>query len=440
MLSQGLPLALGFLSHALINLVDLAMVGRLGADAVRAAHVATTWNFLPMLVGQCVSTALLSRLSRLLGAGERDAARAFHRSGEWFMLWLGLGVSVLSALPATLMVDATGMTGAARADAVHYLVVANLGCVPMFVLMQTTAAMRAAGEATMPLALLLLANVGNLLLAAVLLYGWDWLGVPSVGVVGAAYAAVAARIVAAALALLWMRRRSHALTLAGPRPGAHPSVARPLVADAWPQVVQIGLRAAMFLVLTAVVQWRFGDDATAAIGITTRFDTLVLFAALGFGNAATVYAAQALARGEVRAARAAGLWAGLQAGLFGSVVVALTIAGSEMLARLFVDAPSPELIAVTKSYFTSGAWAAVLGAAALAAMGAVHGAGRMRPPMVVDLVAFPVALGCLVLAVRMDASLDQVFGALCAGMAAVAALHLTLVRWGPWTGSGRLTP
>ncbi|MBZ0153632.1 MAG: hypothetical protein K8J09_19070, partial [Planctomycetes bacterium] len=180
-LSQGLPLAIGLASHALINLVDLAMVGRLGEDAVQSAHVGSTWNFLPMIVGQCISTALLSWLARRLGDGDTKGARALNRQAHWFMLWLGLAVSVLTALPAAAMVDGTGLTGVVRDDAVHYLVVSNLGCLPMFLLMQTTAAMRAAGEALMPLSLLLLANAINLLLAAVLLFGWPLFGVASVG-------------------------------------------------------------------------------------------------------------------------------------------------------------------------------------------------------------------------------------------------------------------
>jgi len=61
-LTLGLPLALGLASHAIVNLVDLVLVGRLGDDAIRAAHVASTWNFLPMILGNCVSTALLARL------------------------------------------------------------------------------------------------------------------------------------------------------------------------------------------------------------------------------------------------------------------------------------------------------------------------------------------------------------------------------------------
>ena len=68
-LLQGLPLALGLASHAVVNLVDLAMVGRLGGDAVHEAHVASTWNFLPMILVKFVSNAHQSQLSWLLGGG-----------------------------------------------------------------------------------------------------------------------------------------------------------------------------------------------------------------------------------------------------------------------------------------------------------------------------------------------------------------------------------
>ena len=429
-LTQGLPLALGLASHGLINLVDLAMVGRLGEDAVRAAHVGSTWNFLPMIVGQCVSTALLARLSRQIGLGETAEARRANHRAQWFMVWLGLAIGLATALPATLVVAQTGLTGAVAADAVHYLVVSNLGCLPMFVLMQTTAAMRAAGEARAPLLLLLLANVVNLLLAALLLYGWDAIGVPSVGVVGAAYAAVAGRTLSAVLAVAWLAYREHPLSLRGVPAGPPARINVPMVLDALPQTVQIGLRAAVVLVLTIVVQHRYGDHATAAIGITTRFDTLVLFSSLGFASAATAYAGRAVVAGRVRAARAAGLWAAAQAALLGAVFVVGIRLLAPWLVELFLAEPSPELAAVAIRYFGTGAWSQVLGAVALGAMGAVYGAGRMGAPLLVDLVGFPVAIAAMWWAG--GRGLDALFFALIWGMAFVALLHVLFVAFGRW--------
>lgn len=431
-LAQGLPLALGLASHAMINLVDLAMVGRLGEDAVRAAHVGSTWNFLPMIVGQCLSTALLSRLSRRAGEADRGGARRLNLQAQWLMVWLGLLVAVATSLPADAMVARTGLTGPVAADAAHYLLVSNLGCLPMFVLMQTTAAMRACGEAAVPLVLLLLANVLNLLLAALLLYGAPTLGVPAIGVVGAAYAALIARTLGAVVAVLWLRRASHPLSLRGVPAGPTEPVLRPLTLDALPQALQIGLRASVFLLMTAFVQHRFGDSATAALGITTRFDTVVLFSSLGFANAATAYAGRAVMLGNVAAARAAGLWAGVQAGLLGTVFVLLLIALDGPLVACFVAHASPGMTEVAVQYFHIGAWSQVLGAVALGAMGAVQGAGRMMAPLVVDLIAFPVGLGLMVWAVLHEAPLRDLFVVLVAGMGLVAVLHLLLVARGRW--------
>jgi len=432
-LLQGLPLALGLASHAVINLVDLALVGRLGDDAVQAAHVAATWNFLPMIVGNCVSTALLARLSRKLGDGDEACAREWNVRAQWFMVWLGVLLGALTAWPAGLQVDGTGLHGAVRDDAWHYLVVSNLGCLPMFVLMQTTAAMRAAGEALAPLAVLLGANLLNLVLDVVLLFGWQDAGIPAIGVAGAAYASVASRTVAALGALWWLRRRGHVLSLRGERTHARPAIVAPLLHDAWPQVLQIGLRASIVVALTVLVQRRFGDEATVSLGITTRLDTLVLFSSLGFANAATAFAGRAVVVGQTFQARLAGVWAMLQAMLFGALFVWCYQQGTGELVSWFRPAPSAALVELTALYFATAAWSQVLGAGALGAIGAVHGAGRMVAPLLVDLVGFAVAALLLWRAAAGDVlELRELYVALVWGMAAVLCCQLAFVALGRW--------
>jgi Na+-driven multidrug efflux pump len=437
-LRQGLPLAIGLSSHAAINLIDLAMVGRLGGAAVQAAHIGSTWNFLPMIVGNCVSTALLAQLARDLGAGDAGRARARNRRAQAFMVWLALGIGLLTALPAGPMVDAMGVTGTVRDDAVHYLVVSNLGCLPMFVLMQTTAAMRAAGEAAMPLLLLLGANLLNLLLIVPLLYGWDGLGIEPVGVVGAAYGSVAARTVAAVAAVAWLRRPSHPLSLRGAAlpPAATPAlpagVGRGLLRDAWPQSVQIGLRAGLVLLLTPMVRAAEGEAALVAFGITTRFDTIVLFSSLGFANAATAYAARAVVAGRPLAARRAGVWAGVQAGAFGALVVMAMVATTPSLVGFCLPDRPAAVVAAAALYFGIASWGQVVGAIALGAMGAVQGAGKMRAPLVVDGLGFAVAYALLLSVHAGGGTLAATYLAFVGGMAAVAGLHLGLVVRGAW--------
>lgn len=429
-LRTGLPLAIAMASHAMINLVDLALVGQLGKEAAAAAHIASVVNFVPMIVGNSISVAAMAVLSQQLGAGEQGRAQAFARASLRWMFVAGAVVSVLSALPAAICVDSIGSEGSVRSDAIHYLVVSNLGCLPMFVLMQATAVMRAAGETAAPLFVLLFANGLNLVLDVVLLFGWEAAGIPAIGVTGAAYATVASRAVAAVVALWWLHRPQH-------RFGVHITIAKErtpvaarLLHGAWPQVVQIGLRAAVVWGITAMVQRRLGDDGTAALAVTTRLDTLVLFSALGFASAATTVAGRAVASGEIRRARAAGLHAGLQAFLFGSAVVFAFQQTAEPMLRAFVPAAGPPVVAAGMLYVSVAAVAQPFAACALGAMGAPHGAGRMLGPLAVDLVGFAALLVSLLCAAQLE--LASIYLVLVGGAAALALLHLTLVAAGSW--------
>ena len=429
-LRLGLPLAVGMASHALVNVVDLALIGRLGADAVAAAHVATTINFLPMVVGNGISVAALAMLSRLLGSGDRAAATAFARRSLWFATWLGLLVSVLTALPAAPCVDSTGVTAGVRTAAIHYLVVSNLGCLPMFIVMQSTALMRACGETWMPFWLLIGTNVVNLALCIALMFGWPLLHIPAAGVVGAAYATVIARSGAALIGVLWLLRARHplgGLRHAGPYRG----VARALLGGAWPQTVQIGLRASLVWALTVIVQRKGGADGVAAIGITTRLDTMVLFAGVGFASAATTVAGRAVATGLPSRARAAGLWAGAQALVFGALLVLLFRSLAVPILRLFLKDAGEPIVDAGILYLTVAAASQPFAACALGAMGAVHGAGRMLGPMLVDLLGFAVLALAMLLSARLE--LQWTYGVLVGGAALLAGLHLVFVQTGRWT-------
>lgn len=434
MLRTGLPLALAMASHATINLIDLLLVGRLGEDAVAAAHVATTINFLPMILGNGISVAALSLLSRMLGAGRRGDARAFSNQSQLLMLILGGVVSAVTALLAPPCVDAIGLQGELRRDAIHYLVVSNLGCLVMFALMQTTASMRAAGEVWMPLLLLLGANVVNLVLDVILLFGWEAARVPSFGVIGAAYATVIARTMAAVGGYLWLMRPGHPLRLTWRRlRGRNQAMMWPLLGMATPQVVQMLLRALMVLLLTRVVRDVVGDDAVAALGVTTRLDTLVLFGALGFASAATTLAGRCVAAGSAGRAREVGFWAGGQALLTGGLIVWLLYTFAEPIVVLFLPDASPRVVENAALYLAIAALAHPLGAFAIGAIGAVHGAGRMLAPMVVDCGGFAVLFGLVLLGTYVErGALAHVYWLLVGGSLVLFLLHVAYLAFGRW--------
>ncbi|GAB4145506.1 MAG: hypothetical protein Fur0037_13440 [Planctomycetota bacterium] len=438
-LRLGLPQAVGLSSHALVNVVDLWLVGMLGPLAVAAAHVASTINFIPMVVGNGFSVATLALLSQRLGGGDRQGARRLSNRSQWLMLRLGLVISIVSALLAPLCVDTVGLRGGARSDAIQYLVVSNLGCIAMFALMQTTTSMRALGEVAMPLVLLLGANLLNLLLDIVLLFGWSAAGIPALGVVGAAYASVASRLVAAVVSYWWLRRKGKVLRLRWlerrfekPMP-----LFLPLMGMALPQVGQVLLRALLIWMLTICVQRLAGEAGVAALGVATRLDTMVLFAGIGFASAATTITGRACARGDARRARAAGLAAALQALAVGGAMVFALWMFAEPVARAFLPKAEGPVVGMIVLYLGTGAWSQPVMAFALGAIGAVQGAGRMWAPLWLDLAAFALVFMLLALGVWLAVGLFTQFLLLLAGSFFVAGIHAAHLWFGPWAAAPR---
>jgi len=443
---MGLPLALGMSTHVLFNLADLLLIGRLvGDDAVAAAHVATTFNFLPMIVGNGVSVVVLAALTRHLGAGEVNRAQALSTWSQGFMVALGVVLGLGAAALTGPCVDGMGLQGAVRDDAFEYLLVTNLGTVTMFVLMQTTTSMRACGEVVWPLGLLLGANALNVALDYVFLAGWPALGLSPMGVAGAAYATVWSRLLFAAIGLARLARRTHPLHL---RRG----LVRDPRDDAWrilgnsvPQGLQMVVRVGVLLVLTRVAQDLGGVDALAAIGVTTRLDSMVLFAAVGYASAATTLGGRAFGMGDSQRLRAIAWWAGLQALMVGAVMVACFALCVRPLVDLFLGAAAtPEIHRNAATYFWWAGWGHPTGALALAVGGAIHGTGRMWSPVVLDTLGY----GCLLMPALAWAASGRTADAVGADgggwgleapwlvfstiSAVIAASYLAHVRWGRW--------
>lgn len=437
LLRQGLLLALGMASHAAVNLVDLWLVGKLGGAAVAGVHVATVVNFLPMILGNGITVASLAVMSQALGAGRPEEARRIGARALTWMTILGLLVGGALAALSVPSVDLLGATGEARAIAIHYLVVANLGTVAMFVLMQVSAAMRAVGEAWMPVVLLVGCNLLNLLLDVVLLFGWDALGIPAAGAPGAAYASVIARALFAVLGVWWLRRPDHPLRL--PRlwtPGGPRAELRSLLLLGMPQSLQMVARTAVVIAITRVAGSLSGQNALTVLGVTTRLDTVVLFSAAGFASAGTALVGHARGAGLLGRARAAASLTGICAFGVGTLAAAAIFVLAPELLRFFVRDANQAMVAMGASYLGIAVLAHAFGSYALGAAAGVNGAGKMLPPLLLDLVVYgavlPVALWVAVGHCEPGSTLAPLWWSMVGVHVALAAAHAVYVRFGRW--------
>jgi putative MATE family efflux protein len=208
--------ALGALAaEPLYLLADTAIVGHLGTPQLAALALAAT--VLSTLVSLCIflTYGTTARVSRLHGAGEEVAAGALGAQALWLALGVGAGVAAAVAALAVPLVHGLGGSGEVAANAVRYLRIASLGVPMALIALAGQGFLRGVGDLRTPLVIVVAANVANIVLELLFVYGFDWgLDGSAWGTVvaqagmGIAFVTVLLRAPAASRAPDWERIRS----------------------------------------------------------------------------------------------------------------------------------------------------------------------------------------------------------------------------------------
>jgi putative MATE family efflux protein len=254
-LRLALP-ALGALAaEPLYILVDTAIVGHLGRSQLAALGAAATvlavlamFNFL-----QYGTTAQVARAS---GAGEAQVARRLGAQALWLSLAVGIALAAAIALLAEPIVALVGVEGETADYAVTYLRIVSIGIPSFFLALGGQGYLRGVSELTSPLVVIVLANVLNVVLEVLFVYGFDW------GIEGSAWGtAIAQTCMGVAFVWLIVQR------VGRPYLAPLPDLARRLLSIGKFIFARTASLIAAFLLAGGVVA-RFGDAELGAYQIS----------------------------------------------------------------------------------------------------------------------------------------------------------------------------
>jgi putative MATE family efflux protein len=166
--------ALGALAaEPLYLLADTAIVGHLGTPQLAALALAST--VLSSLVSLCIflTYGTTARVSRLHGADERAEVDALAAQALWLAVGLGLVLAAGVAAAAVPLVGLLGGDGHVADLAARYLRIAALGVPMALIALAGQGWLRGVSDLRTPLVIVVLANVANVVLELVLVYGLD---------------------------------------------------------------------------------------------------------------------------------------------------------------------------------------------------------------------------------------------------------------------------
>jgi putative MATE family efflux protein len=347
-----------------------------------------------------------------------------------------------------------GAKGAVAEIATSYLRVALVGSFSIYFLLQLTNMQRALGSAKTPVALLVTGNIINVFIAVLFIFGdgpapahLAWaapiakaLHIPRMGMIGAAWASILARSVVLIPNLVIVARRFDILPPKGQR-APNGSELRKLIGIAWPSSAQFFLRISAMLLVNSLVARFFttkeDQTATTAMGLVFRLDTMALFVAMGWGNAAQTFVGQNLGAKKDARARKSGWIATAYDVVTNVLLIWAVFKWGEAILHIFDDEAGPVAIAldylhvVAPSYFALGA-GIVLG-------NAMAGAGATRTTFAIDafvILAIQLPL-CLVVVGLMGGSLNSLFRCVAATNVASAIAYAFIYSRGTWAGAAK---
>src|SRR3954467_1585467 len=177
------PLAAAQAGSQIMGLVDLAVVGRLGARELGATGLGNALFFSITILGVGLTLGVDPMISQAFGAG--DPVRARHVL--WQGIWLALGVTAaltVALLFTPLLLPLFDVALPLRPIATQFLLVRTAGLAP-FLLFLVIRSYLQAQHITRPMVIAMLAgNVFNFVSDLVLVFGWG--PFPRMGVPGAA--------------------------------------------------------------------------------------------------------------------------------------------------------------------------------------------------------------------------------------------------------------
>ena len=223
------PIFLEILFSMLAGAVDTLMLSSEGDQAVGAVGTANTYIGIFIIMFSIISSGVVAVMTQYIGAGRPGVARQALRLGAGFNLMVGLVFTVLLCFCSGPILACLGIADQLLEPAETYMQVIGCFCLCNALTPVFSSYLRAFGHTAPTLYATVAANVINLCLNALFLFGFHW------GVWGVALATGISRLSNLLWVVLAARRRIR--IQADPQPPAKKEI--------FGQIVKVGLPAAL---------------------------------------------------------------------------------------------------------------------------------------------------------------------------------------------------
>ncbi len=425
----SIPMVLEVALESVFGLVDIYFVSKINSTAIATVGITESLITIVYAIGIGTSMATTALISRRTGEKNPEGAS----SAAMQSIVLAVIVSLILAIPGIFFSkELLKLMGATNAIVNEYSIYTSLiigGNIVVMLLFVINAIFRSAGDAALSMKILWTANLVNIALDPILIFG---LGpIPALGIKGAAIASLTGRGFAVLIQFYLLYKGVGRTKIRRRHIKIEPKVLLQIMKLSLGGVGQYLIATASWVVLMRLMN-QFGDQVVAGYTIAIRLFMFTLLPSWGMSNAAATLVGQNL--GAKKPDRAE--YSIVRTAIFNSMLMiffaVLFISSGEYFVRLFSN--ESDVVGTGKIALQTISYGYLFYGLGMIMPQSFNGAGDTTTPTWINFISYwlvqiPIAY---FLAVKLEMRETGVFWAIIVAESLMATLSVILFKKGKW--------
>jgi len=287
LLTMALPLAMSMLVQALYNVVDSIYVAGYSESAVTALSLAFPIQNLQIGFATGIAVGMNSLLSKSLGENDRERANQAAGNGILLTMILVAVIMAFGFFGSGAYYSMQPISAETAQGGTQYTAICCIFTLGIFVEILGERLLQASGRTIFTLFTQGTGAVLNILLDPLFIYGFEPLGIPSMGVAGAAVATVIGQWVAAILAVIFNLTKNPDVKFALRYLRPRMDIIRKILTVGIPSIIMMAIGSVMNFGMNQIFLGfpEIGETASGVFGVYFKLQSFFLMPLFGINNA-----------------------------------------------------------------------------------------------------------------------------------------------------------
>ena len=284
LINMAVPMVLAMLVQALYNVVDSLYVSRISESAVTALSLAFPVQNIQIGFATGIGVGVNSVLSKSLGENNRENANRAAGNGMVLVGIVAVAFILFGAFATRPFFAVQSSVQETVDGGVDYLSICCMLSLGIFVEVLGERLLQASGRTAYTLVTQGTGAVANILLDPVFIFGFEPLGIPAMGLAGAAVATVIGQWLAGILAIIFNIKCNPDVQFGLKYFKVKKETMKPILTVGIPSVIMVAIGSVMNFSMNQILQG-FSETATGVFGIYFKLQSFFFMPLFAINNA-----------------------------------------------------------------------------------------------------------------------------------------------------------